>query len=46
MYHRKKSLLLVAATSSKCTSENNVSAVTDSTLTQSKKVDISYVWDL
>jgi len=37
MYHRKKSLLLVAATSSKCTSENNVSAITDSTLTRTKE---------
>ena len=42
----KKSLLLVAATSSKYTSENNVSAITDSTLTQTKEVDISFLWNL
>lgn len=41
MYHRKKSLLLVAETSSKYTSGNNVSTITDSTLRQTKEVDIS-----
>jgi hypothetical protein len=39
-------MLLVAVTSSKFTSENNVFAITDSTLTQTNEVDISKLWNL